>query len=264
MRSRSGCAGCAASRAARRSARRVDAAGRAVRTMAECGPASCCCGGAAPDSYDYGPQPYVDGSADTFAGVVPRVSTALTSADRLGELRVRMNLGRDDFRVQPGLYALGAPDDTAPVLVTANYRLSFDAVRACLAGRDAWLLVLDTRGVNVWCAAGKGTFGTAELVRRVRDTQLAQVVSHRRLVVPQLGATGVAAHRVRAESGFAVAWGPVRAADLPAFLDAGMEATAEMRRVRFPLRDRARLVGVELSVLWDRRVLIGLAVAAVA
>jgi hypothetical protein len=124
------------------------------------------------------------------------------------------------------------------VLVTANYKLTFDALRRTLAGRDAWILVLDTRGINVWCAAGKGTFGTSELVSRVNAAGLAQVVSHGVLVLPQLGATGVAAHEVRRATGFRVVWGPVRATDLPAFLDSGMRATSAMRLVTFPLRDR--------------------------
>jgi hypothetical protein len=55
----------------------------------------------------------------------------------------------------------------------------------------------------------------------------------------------VAAHEVRRSSGFRVIWGPVRAADLPAFLDAGLRATPAMRAVTFPLRDRLVLVPVE-------------------
>lgn len=213
-----------------------------------CGPQPSCCGGAS-DAYEYGPEPFVTGAVDTFAGPVKRVSTHLEDADARGALRVRMGVGRDDYRIRPALYAIGDPDDTSPVLVTANYKLTFDTVRSELAGRDVWLLVIDTLGINVWCAAGKGTFGTAEVVRMVREVRLEQVVSHSRLVLPQLGATGVAAHEVRAGSGFSVIWGPVSAADLPAFLDAGLKVSSEMRRVRFPLADRARLVGVEAAVL---------------
>jgi hypothetical protein len=55
----------------------------------------------------------------------------------------------------------------------------------------------------------------------------------------------------------------VRASDLPIFLDAGMTATPEMRAVRFPLADRAKLVGVEMSVLWRRTSLVLLGLAAV-
>jgi hypothetical protein len=148
--------------------------------------------------------------------------------------------------VDPGLYAIGQPDDRSPVLVTANYKLTFDSLRKELGGRDAWVLALDTRGINVWCAAGKGTFGTDEAVRRIEAAQLSQVVSHNVVVLPQLGAPGVSAPDVKRRSGFRVVWGPVRAADLPAFLDAGMRATDEMRRVRFPLRDRLILAPVEI------------------
>lgn len=220
-----------------------------------CGPS--CCGGAQveTDASEPAGLPFIVGKVDTFVGPVPMVATRLARADRIGALRVRLNAGRDRYRVQPGLYAVGEPDDTAPVLVTANHKLSFDCVRSSMRGRDAWILVLDTRGINVWCAAGKGTFGTRELVRRVREVHLEQVVSHQKLVVPQLGATGVAAREVRAETGFRVVWGPVRAEDLPAFLDGGMKADPPMRRVTFGLRDRAVLIPVELSVLWRPRAL---------
>jgi acetyl-CoA decarbonylase/synthase complex subunit gamma len=158
---------------------------------------------------------------------------------------VRWGIRRYTYTVDPGLYALGSPGDRSPVLATANYKLSFDALRRELAGRDAWLLALDTRGINVWCAAGKGTFGTDELVRMVEKADLAQVVAHGTLVLPQLGAPGVASLEVRRRTGFRVVYGPVRAADIPAFLDAGSRATPEMRTVTFTLRDRLVLVPIE-------------------
>ena len=65
-------------------------------------------------------------------------------------------------------------------------------------------------------------------------------------MVPQLGAPGVSAHLVLKRCGFRVIFGPVRVEHLPAFLDAGMVAGPEMRRVRFDLRDRVVLVPVEL------------------
>jgi acetyl-CoA decarbonylase/synthase complex subunit gamma len=160
---------------------------------------------------------------------------------------VRWGVGRNGYKVDPRLYAVGDPTPDSPVLVTANYKLSFDRLRSQLSGRDAFVLVLDTKGVNVWCAAGKGTFGTSELVKRVEQVRLAEVVSHHRLILPQLGATGVSAHEVRDRTGWRVTYGPVRAEDLPAFLDARMKATPEMRRVRFSLADRATVVPVELA-----------------
>ena len=189
---------------------------------------------------------YVEGHVDTPAGPVPRVASRLTSCDRWGELKVRWGIGRDSYRVPPGLYAVGAPTAESLALVTANYKLSFDQLRETLDGRDAWVLVLDTDGVNVWCAAGKGTFGTDELVRRVEQTRLAEVVSHRRLILPQLGAPGVAAHQVKGRCGFKVVWGPVMLEDLPAFLDGRYRATPAMRRKTFPLRERFTLIPMEL------------------
>jgi acetyl-CoA decarbonylase/synthase complex subunit gamma len=115
-----------------------------------------------------------------------------------------------------------------------------------LGGRDGWILVLDTKGVNVWCAAGKGTFGTAELVKRLEIASVKEVVSHHTLILPQLGATGVSAHEVKRLSGFRVVYGPVLAKDLPAFLDAGMKATPEMRQVRFPFMARIVLAPQEI------------------
>ena len=191
-------------------------------------------------------MPQISGTIATPAGDVPRVDTALRTADRLGAWKSRWAMGRMRYAVEPGLYAVGQPAADSPVLVSANYKMSFDRLRGQLAGIDAWILVLDTRGINVWCAAGKGTFGTDEIVHRLDTSGLSGVVSHRRLIVPQLGAPGVAAHEVKRRSGFRVVYGPVRAEDLPAFLAAKLKATPEMRRVRFPIKDRVALVPVEL------------------
>lgn len=191
---------------------------------------------------------FVEMFADSPVGPVPRVKTRMETSDHLGTLLVRMGIGRNNYKVAPGLYALGSPDADAPVLVTANYKLSFDHLRRCLEGMDVWLLVLDTRGINVWCAAGKGTFGTRELINRVRATRLDRVVGHRRLIVPQLAATGVVARQVRKECGFEVVWGPVRAADVPAFLAAGCVAEEKMRRVTFSMAERMVLIPVELAL----------------
>lgn len=190
------------------------------------------------------------GAASSVVPTVTAVSADLTLHDRLGALRMRLNVGRADYRVTPGLYRVGSPSPDSPVLVTANYKLSFDHVRSAIAGLDAWLLAIDTHGINVWCAAGKGTLGTMNVSRAIVESGLADVVSHRTVIVPQLGATGVAAHDVRAFTGFRVVFGPVRAEDLPRFLANGMQATPAMRTVTFGLRDRLVLTGVELSTGW--------------
>ena len=182
----------------------------------------------------------------TEAGPVPRIASELRFSDRLGGWKARWGIGRMNYIVPPGLYALGHPTPDDPVVVTANYKMSYDLVRNAMAGRNAWLLVLETFGINVWCAAGKGTFGTEELVRQIGLTGLAKVVKHRRLLLPILGAPGVAAHEVARRTGFTVAYAALRARDLPKYLEDGMVTTPAMRELTFTLWERLVLVPVEL------------------
>ena len=190
-------------------------------------------------------------STETVQKTIKTVSSELTLPDRLDHFLARIGYKRGDHRVSPGLYAIGTPTQDSSVFVTANYRLSFDALRSNLGGVDCYILVLETFGVNVWCAAGKGTFGTDELVNRIHVTGLENVVSHRKVILPQLGAAGVSAFTVKKECGWQVEYGPVKAADLQEFLKTH-KATPEMRRVRFGLRDRIVLIPMEVVfvLLW--------------
>jgi acetyl-CoA decarbonylase/synthase complex subunit gamma len=190
-------------------------------------------------------------------GRVPQVSTALTLRDRAGAWLVRWGIGRQSYLVPAGLYAIGHATSEDPVIVTANYKMSYDILRNILTGRRLWILVLETYGVNVWCAAGKGTFGTEELVRRIEETALSRLVTHRRLTMPILGAPGIAAHEVRSRTGFEVRYATIRAGDLPEFLDNGMVTTPGMRQLTFSLRERLVLIPVELMLSLKHLAFIG-------
>ena len=192
---------------------------------------------------------FVEDFVETPVGPVPRVKTTFKWPDYAGTLWVRLGINRDQYKIAPGLYCVGTPDSKAPVLVTANYKLTFDILRKALTSISAWILVLDTRGINVWCAAGKDLFSTAEVVHRVKRSELEKVVTHNQLILPQLAATGVAAHHVKKESGFKVIWGPVHAKDIRSFLTNGLKAEKSMRQVTFTTRDRMVLIPVELSHL---------------
>ncbi len=218
---------------------------------------------------------HIIGNIETKAGIVSLVSTSLNKYDYFGAIKVRWSIGRNNYRVKPGIYGVGQPTDTSDVFVTANYKLSFDHLRKNLDGLNAWILVLDTKGVNVWCAAGKGAFGTEELVNQIEVTRLDEIVSHRKIIVPQLGATGISAHQVKemtsGESskgnltsspvqfnfvdlttapkitrGFSVVFGPVRAADIKLFIENGYKSTSAMRKVNFTFADRMKLIPVDL------------------
>lgn len=185
----------------------------------------------------------------TPVGDIPKVLTKLVFKDMLGSWKTRWGINRMNYMINPGLYCVGNPNSESAVLVTANFKMSFDSLRKELDGLNAWIMVLDTKGVNVWCAAGKGTFGTEEVVGRIEKVGLSQVVSHRTIVLPQLGAPGVAAHEVLKRSGFKVVYGPVRASDVMKFINAGMKATQDMRTVKFTFVDRIVLTPVELSFI---------------
>jgi hypothetical protein len=182
----------------------------------------------------------------TPVGPVPRIKTDLSAIDIIGTIKTRLSISRMNYKVAPGLYCVGNPNPNSPILVTANYKLTVDVLRKEMIGLDVWILVVDTRGINVWCAAGKKTFSTQEVIQRVKLTSLDRVVAHRKLILPQLSATGVAAHQVKKSCGFEVVWGPIRAGDIKHFLENGIKAEAEMRQVTFSLSERVVLIPAEL------------------
>jgi acetyl-CoA decarbonylase/synthase complex subunit gamma len=188
---------------------------------------------------------YITTIQDNTAGKVPAISTKLELADLLGALKVRLGIERDNYIVVPGLYKIGTPNNQSDVLVSANYKLSFDVLRKNLDSIDAWILVIDTKGVNVWCAAGKGNFGTDNVVKSIKNTSLEQIVKHRKIILPQLSASGVAAYKIKEETGFTAIFGPVNAKDIKSFIAAGYKATPAMRKVTFPLRERVKLIPVD-------------------
>ena len=187
-------------------------------------------------------ESFVTGNIIVSGNIIHSVSTELILKDFLGALMVRWGIRRGRYRVKPGIYAVGTPDESSDVFVTANYKLSFDHVRKNLSGLNGWILVLDTKGVNVWCAAGKGTFGTEEIISKIKAVSLEKIVKHKRIILPQLGAVGVAAHKVKDETGFRVQYGPVRASDIKKFVSNGYRADKDMRHVTFTFAERLKLI----------------------
>ncbi len=203
-------------------------------------PNSCCCS----NSGNSETKPLSD--SPFSRAEPPEISSRLTLKDRLGILKARWGISRMKYSIIPGLYRLGKPDENSPVLVTANYKMTFDMLRSQLGDLSAWILVLNTHGINVWCAAGKGTFGTNEVIQQIEQSNLKSVVAHREVILPQLGAPGVAAYEVKKRTGFKVTYGPVYAKDILEFMANGKQATPEMRRVEFGIKHRVALIPMEL------------------
>jgi ubiquinone/menaquinone biosynthesis C-methylase UbiE len=151
-------------------------------------------------------------------------------------------------KVRPGLYAVGSPQRGSPVLVTGNFDLTVRRLVQALDGSlDAWVLVADSAGINVWCAAGGGYFTAEKVIAAVKSSHLADFVDHHALILPQLCANGVDGWRIRKETGWGVHWGPARAVDLPAYLAGNRKKTDSMRWVTFPLKDRLEMVTVTVG-----------------
>ena len=151
-------------------------------------------------------------------------------------------------KVQPGLYTLGTPDPRSPVLVTCNYDLTVRRLVREIDGKvNIWILVVDSKGINVWCASGGGFLTAAKVITAIKTCGLAEVVEHNHVILPQLCANGVDGWKIRSESGFRVRWGPVRAADIPSYLDNGMKKDGKMRLVEFPVIDRLEMCTAALG-----------------
>jgi ubiquinone/menaquinone biosynthesis C-methylase UbiE len=151
-------------------------------------------------------------------------------------------------KVQTGLYAVGHPDADSPVLVTGNFDLTVRRLVKAIDSRvNVWVLVADSAGINVWCAAGGSYFTAEKVIAAIKFSHLDEVVNHHALILPQLCANGVDGWRIRKETGWGVHWGPVRAADVPAYLASKRKKSDQMRWVNFPVKDRLEMVTVTLG-----------------
>lgn len=148
-------------------------------------------------------------------------------------------------RTATGLFGIGTPTRKSPVLVTGNFTLTVRRLRDAVSGRDLWLLVADSKGINIWCASSGGHFTHHSIISAIRATGLSDKVDHRELILPQLCATGVERRRITDVTGFTTRWGPARLEDIPAFLDRGSRIYKNDRFMRFPVWER-----LEMAAMW--------------
>ena len=149
------------------------------------------------------------------------------------------------FPCKTGLMKIGNPGRNSPVFLTCNFRLTVQRVKKALKGIDAYLLVANSRGINVWCAATGGHFTNHDVISVLKTSGIEDLVDHRNVVLPQLAAAGIEATDMHKKTGWKVIWGPVYAKDIPAFLRNDFNKTAGMRQVVFPWLQR-----LEFAVSW--------------
>jgi ubiquinone/menaquinone biosynthesis C-methylase UbiE/NAD-dependent dihydropyrimidine dehydrogenase PreA subunit len=152
--------------------------------------------------------------------------------------------------VEPGLRRLGNPDRKAPVFATSNFHLTVRRVEKALSATDAWLLVVPTNGINVWCSSAGGEMTVHNLLTVMKTSRVQDRVAHRRLILPQLSAPGIDRKQLEEKSGWSADFGPVYAKDIPAFLELAHEKTAELCRVSYPSRFRFEMLLCMNALLW--------------
>jgi NAD-dependent dihydropyrimidine dehydrogenase PreA subunit len=144
-----------------------------------------------------------------------------------------------------GLIRIGNPDRNSPVFITCNYHLTVARVKRALEGMDAYLLVANSRGFNVWCAAAGGHFTNHDVISVLKTSGIEKLVDHRDVILPQLAAPGIESRVIQKKTGWKVTWGPVYAKGIPDFIKNNFKKSPEMREVRFPMTQR-----VEMAAMW--------------
>ncbi|MHA1626646.1 MAG: HgcAB-like fusion protein [Candidatus Asgardarchaeia archaeon] len=144
-----------------------------------------------------------------------------------------------------GLVKIGNPDRNSPVFLTCNYHLTVERVKKALEGIDCYLLIANSRGINVWCASAGGHLTNHSVVSVLKTSGIENFVDHRNVILPQLAAVGVEASVIKEKTGWNILWGPVYAKDIPEFLKDGFYKTPKMREVEFPISQR-----VEVATMW--------------
>ena len=144
-----------------------------------------------------------------------------------------------------GLRIIGHPDRNSPVFLTCNFAVTVERVKKSLKGMNAYLLVANSKGDNVWCSATGGHFTNHNVISVIKTSGIEDLVDHRTVVMPQLAATGIQDRVISKKTGWKTIWGPVYAKDIPEFVKHKFEKTTEMRQVTFPLSQR-----LEMALMW--------------
>jgi len=167
------------------------------------------------------------------------------------------------FPTKTGLRVFSKPNRHSPVLVTANFDLTVRRVTKVLTQNqiDCYLLVVNTKGINVWCAAKGGHFTADQVVSVIKTSGISELVDHRQLILPQLCACGVNPREIYNKTGWHTKFGPAYAGYVPQYIESGFQKTVKMNLVEFPIKERLEmaamwafpmtiLIGILSAILW--------------
>ena len=147
------------------------------------------------------------------------------------------------FPCETGIFAMGTPTPESPVLVTCNFDYTVRHLKKYLIDKDinCYLLVVNTNGTNVWCAAAEGIFPTEKVLSHLKPYEVQELVNHKRLILPQLAAAGIK-RKVLSEHGWEGRFGPVYFKYLDDFMKGGLEApTKTMKMLEYGYWERFKM-----------------------
>ncbi|TXT65726.1 MAG: conserved membrane protein of unknown function [Promethearchaeota archaeon] len=148
----------------------------------------------------------------------------------------------DNVPIEPGLYKSGNPNNYSPIIATANYAYTFIKVMRDLEGIDAWILCIDSNGINVWCAARGDDFGNEQLLEAVEATGVKHITDNNTIILPQLSAGGLSKPNLPEHSEifpFKIEYGPVWSRYLKEYLiKKPKKKSKQMKRAKFTFRHR--------------------------
>ncbi len=186
----------------------------------------------------------------------------LIPVDSLKALIAWFHAFQRTYAVAPGLYYTGDRyDPESPLLVTSNYHLTVFLLLRAVRGFSIRLLVIDTDGINVWCAAGKGAFNNTAILKQISRFQKDLSVNGKKiqLVLPKLALSGVNLQELR-QTGVRPIIGPIKIKDLPAFLSSPslVDQTADIYQFDFRSRLFTWLPGLVQYMIYGLMLVMGL------
>ncbi len=134
----------------------------------------------------------------------------------------RLNIYTDPQRplaTKEGIYEIGKPTDSSPVLITSNFSLTYFIVSGEVETSKipSYLLVKDTEGLSVMTAWAAGKFVADAIAPFVKKCGIADMVKHHKLIIP--GYAAAESGGLEEElAGWEIQVGPREGSNIPAYL----------------------------------------------
>lgn len=160
-----------------------------------------------------------------YAGIV--VLDGTDPERLLPVITARLNVYTDPqkpIQIPGGLYRVGEPDASSPVLVTTNFSLTYYTVEGEVSASKvpSWILVIDTEGTSVLTAWAADKFTSESIAAAIKTTGIEEQTAHRKLILP--GGVAVLKGKLEELSGWEAIVGPREATGIPRLLKTGWSA----------------------------------------